>query len=920
MKDRWQRIEEVFHRAIDLPEPSRPAFLASACAGDDDLRREVESLLANDHPEEHDLEAAVSAAVEQLPEPSVSAGTDLIGKQIGGYSVTELIGKGGMGMVFKALDTQLRRSVAIKILPPQDASDLERRRRLLREAKAASALNHPNIVAIYSVAQDRGIDFLVMEFVAGKTLDQLIPRKGLPFKQALKYAIEVADAIAAAHAAGIVHRDIKPSNIMITEQGRAKVLDFGLAKLVEPAEPGENVAAEPLETKAGRVFGTAGYMSPEQAEGKRADARSDIFAFGALLYEMVTGQRAFQGKNVITILAAVISEDPVPAQAIAPNVPPELEWVITRCLKKDPERRIQHMQDVKVELQAVLDGIESALPAKRVNKAPRGIWVTPVVIALLLGLVPGVWMGRHLFRKESVTFQRLTFRRGDVLAARFAPGGNVVYAAAWDGAPLTLFSAQPGKPEARDLGLPSGNLLSVSHSGDLAILIGSGSDYTRGTLAQAPLAGGAPREILEDVYAGDWSPDGKSLAVTRADGNRYRLEYPIGAVLYQTEALRPPLYVRVSPKGDFVSFFDFTDAGDYSVMAVNSKGQARVLSKGWRAVAGLAWSPDSNEVWFSGSRASANPPALYAVDLSGRERLLTQLPGSGVLLDVAGDGRILLANVDSRIGTRCMAPQQAEERDLGWLDASFGSGISDDGSAIILAELSDREGRNDAVYLRRTDGSPAVRLGYCNRPALSPDGKLVVCVDANKSELVLLLTGPGEPKTLPNYGVRPETADWFPDGKRILFTGSEVNSPPRTYVQDVMEGQPKEVTPAGLRASAVSPNGQFATVLAGGRLFRYALETGRQTAVSAAAPTDSVIRWSADGRYIFLQHAGAGNRTVQVLRIDAQTGDRELWRELKPPETGADIFGLVKLTPDGRSYTFAYQRDLSTLFLAKGIQ
>jgi serine/threonine protein kinase len=279
-----------------------------------------------------------------------------------------------------------------------------------------------------------------MEYVSGKTLDQLIPNKGSPLKQAVRYALAIADAVSAAHTAGIVHRDIKPSNIMVNKQGRVKVLDFGLAKLAEPDQLAEKGLAEPVTTKAGLVFGTAGYMSPEQAEGKPADARSEIFSFGALLYQMVTGRRAFLGDNVITILAAVINQEPIPLATLVPNAPRELEWVITRCLKKDPAHRIQHMVDVKIALEEVLERIETPSGPIPVS-LPRRRWLLPALIAVSLGLAAGAWLGQRSFRTQPITFQRITFRHGDVLTAKFAPNGTIVYSAEWDGAQPTLFAA-----------------------------------------------------------------------------------------------------------------------------------------------------------------------------------------------------------------------------------------------------------------------------------------------------------------------------------------------------------------------------------------------------------------------------------------------------------------------------------------------
>jgi serine/threonine protein kinase/Tol biopolymer transport system component len=917
---RWQRIEEVFHQAADLEPAQRVHFLDTACTDDDELRREVESLLANDNTEDNIVETAVSKAVDQLPDEQANASDDLVGKNIGPYLVTELIGKGGMGMVFKARDTQLNRSVAIKALPTDRLTDPERKRRFLQEAKATSALNHPNIVTVHGITQEHGIDFIVMEYVSGKTLDQLIPNKGLPLKQAVKYGLAIADAVAAAHAAGIVHRDIKPSNIMITEQGRVKVLDFGLAKLAEPDQTAEKELNEPLTTKAGMVFGTAGFMSPEQAEGKRADTRSDIFSFGALLYQMVTGRRAFPGDNVITILAAVINQEPPPIATFIPNAPRELDWVITRCLKKDPDHRIQHMVDVKIALEEALERIEvpsGPIPVVR----SRRRWLVPALIAALLGLAGGAWLSLRLFRKEPVSFQRLTFRYGDVFTSKFAPNGTIVYSAQWAGSQPTLYSAQPGNREARDLELPSGNIQAVSRSGEMAILIGAGDAGTSGTLAQVPLSGGAPRALLENVWYADWGPLGNSLAVSRTYEGHHGIEFPIGAVLYETQALRPPVFVRVSPQGDLVAFFDFTTDGTYTLNVVHTNRDRRVLSRGWRAVGGSAWSPNAEEIWFGGARAGAEP-GLWAVDLSGRERLLAHIAGWPVLQDVAADGRLLVVNSDSRIGIRCLAPGAAEERDLAWLDASSLWDISNDGREIVFMELSSGEGRNSPIYLRRTDGAPAVRLGYGARPSLSFDGKWVACVrrDRDISRISLLPTGAGEGRLLSTGAIQPETVEWFPDGKRLLFTGNEPNQPPKTYVLDLATQRMKPVTSPGLRASAISPDGQFAAVISGRKLSLQSL-AGRQDVPLGAVDSDvSVIRFSGDGRYLFLQRAQENRRTATLLRVDVRTKRQDVWRELKLPDTNTLFYSSARLSADGKAYAYSFQRDLATLYLVTGVK
>jgi len=276
----------------------------------------------------------------------------VIGKTLGHYQVIEKVGEGGMGVVYKARDLHLSRLVALKVLPQEKVSDPERKRRFVKEARAASALNHPNIITVYDIDKEGAIDYMAMEYVSGQTLSQLIAGKGLQISNALKYAVQIADALAKAHAAGIVHRDLKPGNIMVTDDGLVKVLDFGLAKLTQSKEQdplGATVTAEPT-TQQGVIVGTMNYMSPEQCQGKEIDARSDIFSFGVVLYEMVTGRQAFRGETGASTMAAILERDPTPPGEIVRDLPPEIERLITQCLRKDTDRRIQHMVDVKLSL------------------------------------------------------------------------------------------------------------------------------------------------------------------------------------------------------------------------------------------------------------------------------------------------------------------------------------------------------------------------------------------------------------------------------------------------------------------------------------------------------------------------------------------------------------------------------------------
>src|SRR5512135_2253233 len=324
----------------------------------------------------------------------------MIGKTISHYRITEKLGEGGMGVVYKARDTHLDRFVAIKVLPPENVAEPERKRRFVQEAKAASALNHPNIVTIHDITEEGGTDFIVMEYVAGKTLDDSIPHKGMRLSLALKYAVQIADALARAHGAGIIHRDLKPSNVMVDEHGLVKVLDFGLAKLTETSGPEAETAA--TRTGAGTVLGTAAYMSPEQAEGRHIDTRSDVFSFGSMLYEMLTGQRAFRGDTRASTIASILREEPKPISQVSEGLPRDAEKIVRRCLRKDPEHRFQTMADLRVALEELKEesdsgALEPAAPAKPKLRR-RFLWAIGLVAALVIAAV-GVWLVRS--RKES---------------------------------------------------------------------------------------------------------------------------------------------------------------------------------------------------------------------------------------------------------------------------------------------------------------------------------------------------------------------------------------------------------------------------------------------------------------------------------------------------------------------------------------
>jgi predicted Ser/Thr protein kinase len=448
------------------------------------------------------------------------------GSRIGAYEILSLLGAGGMGEVYRARDAKLGREIAVKVLPAGVSADPGRRQRFEQEARSASALNHPGIVTIYDIGSADGVIYIAMELVEGRTLRDLLAEQPLPIRKLLEIGAQAAEGLAKAHAAGIVHRDLKPENLMITKDGFVKILDFGLAKLAEPVS--EQVSVLPTAiappTEPGTVMGTAGYMSPEQASGRPLDFRSDQFSLGAILYEMVTGARAFQRKTGAETLVAIMREEPEPIGQLNPKAPAPVRWIIERCLAKDPEERYASTKDLARDLASVRDHLSEtsasgALAATEPARVKRRGWLLPAAAALVLGAAlalaaRGLLQGRP---HSKLQFQRMTFQRGMISSARFAPDGQtVVYGAEWDGRPIEIFSTRTEGHESRSMGLPSADILSVSSTGELAVSLNRHfilGFETSGTLARVPLGGGAPREILENVQDADWSPDGKDLAV-----------------------------------------------------------------------------------------------------------------------------------------------------------------------------------------------------------------------------------------------------------------------------------------------------------------------------------------------------------------------------------------------------------------------
>jgi eukaryotic-like serine/threonine-protein kinase len=876
----------------------------------------------------------------------------MVGRTISHYEIIEKLGEGGMGVVYKARDTHLDRFVAIKVLPPEKVADAERKRRFVQEAKSASALNHPNIITIHDIASDNGIDFIAMEYVPGKSLNQVITRKGLPLAEVLKYAVQIADALATAHAAGIIHRDLKPGNVMVSgapaRSGFIKVLDFGLAKLTDTAnspdgeftgsmhQEGAPVSAE------GAIVGTVSYMSPEQAEGKKVDARSDIFSFGVLLYEMVTGQRAFQGDSRLSTLSAVLREEPKPINQIVEGVPRELERIIARCLRKNPERRWQTMADLKVALEDLKEesdsGSLSVAPTQQQRSGRLLVWAGTLLAAFILG-VGALWLMRSARKTPEAALNPvpLTTYPGAQGWPSFSPDGNLV-AFGWNGEkrdngdiyvkmigtngpPLRLTT--DAAPDYNPAWSPDGRFIAFLRglpSGKRAVML-------------IPAIGGLERKIAEIFSESQptWSPDGNWLAISEKDSETE--PYALSLLSVETAEKRRLTSPSKQSYGDFDAAFspdgrslafsrginaDANGHGDLYLLSLSDgwkpAGAPRQITFGNQDAHYPAWTADGREIVYSVGLLV--PRGLWRIPVLGRvagraePQRLSYVGNDAFEPAVSRKAHRLAYSHDfSHSSIWRMAAPGPEDNRLRALKQPFSlvSSTRDDFSPQFspdgkkLAFQSSRSGSPE-VWVCDADGSHAVQVTSFGGPDVttprwSPDGGRIA-FDSNAAgefDIYVVAADGGKPQRMTTNPANDGNPSWSQDGRWIYFDSARTGEQ-QVWKMPANGGEAVQVTKDGGYGPLESPDGKFlyyTKALFSGSLWRIPIEGGEASKVLEGLSYYQNLAIVGNGLYFVTRTTTTGDSSIQFLSFATNNISSIAAFEKSP------VWGLT-VSPDGK--------------------
>ncbi len=869
----------------------------------------------------------------------LSAGTDF-----GPYKIVAPLGRGGMGEVYRARDGRLGRDVALKVLREEDAEDPELLTRFEREARAASSLNHPNIVVVYeagaaSVAgRESPVHYLAMELIDGEPMAASLAGEPMPLRRFLDLATQLADGIARAHESGIVHRDLKPSNVFVTSEGRVKILDFGLAALHQhTSDDTQSPTAAGRLTSPGMAIGTLGYMSPEQARGEAPTPASDQFSLGCIFYEMLAGQQAFGRSSAAETFSAILRDDPRPVDEINPSVPQPLRWILERCLAKAPRDRYASTRDLARDLQTIRDhstttGFRAAAVAGTEPRR-RSVWlIAAAAIAIAAGAASGIFLLNRFRAPLQPEFRRLTFREGIVTRALFAPNGSILYAASWEGNPVRSYLALP-ESTGIDRVLESDVQFPLGYSEDgsqVLVLVGPSrlSVHESGTLAWWPSLGGRPRRILDNAGWADAAGNGRFLAVVRDLGAERVLEIrgaegELQRTLFRTSGAI--WFARISPDNTKVAFvhlpFRSDSTGEIEVAAVDGSG-SKVLTRRFEQCAGLDWSAKTGEIWFTASIQTAYAGGtLWTVSPSGKLRPRYVLPDFFTLQSVSRSGdRFLLTS--QRQGVDLTVRRGAEDpHDLSWLGWTLIRDISPDGKTALFYDGGPTE-NTAGVWIRPIEGGDATRLGEGFPGKFSPDGRSIVAVTRPLSgapQLILIPVEAGGVRRLPASGGNVSVPS-FAGPRTLLFVRTEKGTS-EVWTMETDGSGARSLGAAGCDMPVASPSGSSFLCLNGERrrsLFLYPIKSGPGRKLYELPNEGSFVyaRWSATGDRIF-----GVTRNRRLLTLDSSTGT--LLREEAIPlagTTGQAQLIAAALDADAATRAYSVLRTSSDLYLASGIR
>lgn len=904
--ERWQELRNVLYDALQVAPADRPAFLDRACASDSALRQELESLLAaNDEVRPSFLKSSSSIL-------AIKPGT-----RLDDYEIETLIGSGGMGEVYRARDTRLKRVVAIKVLPQFVSNDPDRLRRFEHEAQAAAALNHPNIVGIFHLGRYQGTPYMVLELLDGQNLRERLRAGAFPVSEVVDCGGQIARGLTAAHEKGIVHRDLKPENLFLTKDGRVKILDFGLAKLtqVQPA-PGSDSPALAERTEPGMVMGTVGYMAPEQVRGRKTDHRADIFAFGAILYEMLTGRRAFRRPTSAETMSSILNEEPQRISQIVPSLPAALQRVVQRCLEKNPERRFQSASDLGFALESLTGSHEVVslpiTPPRRLEPRPmkveaprktaRPFWpIGLVAVVVLAALAAGIWYWVTPSSPSHVTEY-----------AQVTHNGSVGGLAGTDGSRL-YFNIYPSGPIGQ-VGIAGGDIATIAAGSDFPVVADVSSDGANLLLSSIDgiftirAAGGPPRFITKrkGVFSLAWSPDAKSIAYSDQDEGLYSMKIDGTESQELTKSDGAISDITWSPDGHHIRFTRNRVLWEISSMGGNPhlvfpswqgpegqccgrwtrKGEFFLFLAGGNNQKGpnvggfeQIWASDERHSFFG--QTSSSPYPLT----SGPIHWGTPIP--------SGDSRKIFA-----VGTtpraelaRYDAMSKRIEPYLGGISAEFLS-FSKDGRQIAYVTYPD-----GSLWRAKADGrdrvqltSPPIRPAVCR---WSPDGTQILFTAKRNSGLAELYTvaaqGGSARQLLPAVeGTGKEDGDWSPDGRKIVFAVFEPNA--SLAILDVASGKVHRIPGSDeLFSARWSPDGRFIaamTIPSTTEIKLFDVQNQEWSTLATHEGAWGFPTWSRNGKFIYVLR---GPEPWSVDRISVPDGKQERVVDL----TGTYLTGSV---------------------------